>query len=203
MLTPEEFVRIVEDVYRFHTKTAPGIAIGVAMVDMARDELGPVKGKMNAIAETQACLSDVLQMMTGCTTGNRYLTVFKDLGRFALTLFDRDDGRGVRVSVALERIDPDKTPELARFFHRQRDPEVQKGGPAREASGKLIVEEFLRVGRALFRVQRVQMQTFGKPPMLPAVICPKCGESYLQNGADHQTCDFCSGKTSYYSEISG
>ena len=200
MLSPQEFDRIAEDVFRFHRKRAPGIFIGIAMVDCALDELGPVKEKLNAYAETQACLSDVLQIMTGCTTGNRYLRVLKDLGRYAVTLFDRADGRGIRVSVDLGRLDPEKSPETCKFFHRQRDQAVQAGGPAREASGEKIMEEFRRLGRGMFRIQKVRIKDFGKPPMLAAVVCPKCQESYLKRNEKHISCDYCQGETEYFCE---
>jgi formylmethanofuran dehydrogenase subunit E len=198
MLTPQEFEQITEEIYRFHTKRAPGIPIGVAMVDYARDVLGPVPGKINAVAETQACLSDVLQVMMGCTIGNRYLRVLPDLGRYALTLFDRDSGLGVRVAVDPHLIDPDKTPELHRFFYRQRDPEVQKGGTAREESGRIIIGEFQKVGRAILVAQRVKVLRFGKPPMLPAAECGGCGETFLQGSAAQSSCLACAGKHAYY-----
>lgn len=203
MLSEKEFEKVVEEVYRFHTKRAPGIAIGVAMVDLARQHLGTIKGKLNAIAETQACLSDVIQVMTGCTMGNRYLRVMKDLGRFALTLFDREDGNGVRVSIDLKKIDPKKTPELYKFFLRERDEEVQKGGEAREISGRKIVNELISVGRDIFRIERVKVREHGKPPMLPAAICQSCGESFLKRDESHKLCDFCSGINKYYDLLEG
>ncbi len=201
MLSEKDFQQITEDIFRFHTKRAPGIPIGVAMVDLARQHLGPVKGRLNAISETQACLSDVLQVMTGCTMGNRYLRIMKDIGRYALTLFDREDGLGVRVSVDLAKIDRQKTPELFKFFRRERGEEVEKGGEAREASGRLILDEFLRIGRDIFRVQRVKVRQHGKPPMLHAAVCPECGESFLQRDDAHRRCDVCAGDGRYYDVV--
>lgn len=198
MMTPEEFREKTEATYRLHTKQAPGIPIAIAMIDLAREKLGPIKEKLNAVAETQACLSDALQIAAGCTVGNRYLRVLPSIGRYALTLFDRADGRGIRVSVDLEKLDPKVTPELCKFFHRARSPEVNKGGPAREASGQLIIAECEKVGYSMFKWEPVQIVAFGKPPMLPAVICPDCGESFLQREASHVRCDVCTGSQAYY-----
>lgn len=198
MLTPEQFDAMTEKVFAFHTKQAPGIPIGIVMLDFARDLLGPVKGKINVVAETQACLSDVIQVMIGCTVGNRYMRVLKDVGRYALTLFDRADGRGIRVFVDLAKIDPTKTPETYRFFCRRRDPAVQAGGSAREESGRKIIEEFKTLGRTILGFQRVQLKQFGKPPMLPAETCPGCGETFLQRDAGHLRCDVCAGLADYY-----
>ncbi|HNV70071.1 MAG TPA: formylmethanofuran dehydrogenase subunit E family protein [Candidatus Ozemobacteraceae bacterium] len=198
MLSSAEFEAMAERIFEFHRKRAPGIYIGIAMVDRALDELGPVTEKLNVYAETQACLSDVIQIMTGCTTGNRYLRVLKCLGRFAVTVFDRADGRGVRVSVDLTKIDIERMPETSRFFHRQRDPAVQAGGPAREASGMKIMEEFRQFGKELLRVQKVRVRDYGKPPMIAAAVCCDCGESYLKRDEMHVKCDFCSGTTPYF-----
>jgi len=198
MLSTEEFKKILEEVFRFHTKRAPGLALGIVMVDFARELLGPVKGKLNAVAETQACLSDVIQVMTGCTIGNRYLKIFPDLGRFALTLYDREDGRGIRIFLDSQKVDSRETPELYKFIHRERDPSVQVGGEARDKSGEKIIAELEKVGRKIFTFQKVRLKEFGKPAMLPAKICEKCGESFLSRSEKHLICDFCNGSKKYY-----
>ncbi|MBI3038972.1 formylmethanofuran dehydrogenase subunit E family protein [bacterium] len=200
MLSKQEIEQFAQQIFKFHTKQAPGLYIGILMVDYAREALGTVKGKMNAITETQACLSDVVQVMTGCTMGNRYLRVMKDIGRFALVLFDREDGRGIRVSVDLSKINPTEAPEMYKFFHRTRDPKVNLGGPEREASGKKIIQEFEKLGRELFILQKVLILEHGKPPMLPAKICPTCRETFLQRDETHAECDFCSGTHKYYDQ---
>ncbi len=201
MLSDAEFERITEEIFRFHTKRAPGIPIAVAMVDLARELLGPVKGRLNVIAESQACLSDVVQVMTGCTIGNRYLKILKDLGRYALTMFDRETGVGVRVYVDFRKIDPSRTPELHKFFLRERGEAVERGGEAREASGRLIMAEFASIKRDLFGSQRVRVLQTGKPPMLPARVCPSCHESFLQRDSQHGQCDVCSGLTRYFEPL--
>ncbi len=198
MLSQEEFNRLVTEVCKFHTKKAPGLALGVGMVDYALELLGPVKGKLNAITEAQACLSDVIQVMLGCTIGNRYLRVMGDIGRYAITLFDREDGRGIRVFLDPRKVDPKETPELHKFIHRTRDPSVQAGGPDREKSGEKILFEFEKVGRKVFGFQRVKVRNHAKPPMLPAKICPNCGESFLCRDGKHIVCDVCTNAKSYY-----
>lgn len=198
MISELEFERLTEEIFRFHTKRAPGIPIAIAMVDLGRTALGNVPGRLNVISESQACISDVIQVMTGCTIGNRYLKFLKDLGRYAMTLYDRDSGLGVRVYVDLAKIAPEKTPELYKFFRRERGEEVERGGEAREASGRRIIEEFRSIGRDIFGLQRVRVLACGKPPMLPARICPGCGESFLQRDAAHQTCDVCAGPDRYF-----
>lgn len=201
MLSDTEFDRITEEVFRFHTKRAPGIPIGVAMVDLARELLGPITGRLNVVSESQACLSDVVQVMTGCTIGNRYLRILKDLGRYALTLYERETGLGVRVFVDFGKIDPVRTPELHKFFLRERGEAVERGGEARAASGRLIMAEFKAIKRDLFGHQRVRILQTGKPAMLPARICPSCHESYLQRDENHGQCDVCAGTVRYFERL--
>ena len=197
MLSRNEFDEWTEKAFAFHTKRAPGIVIGVAMVDLAKEKLGQVKTRLNAITETQACIVDVVQIMLGCTVGNKYLRVVKELGHYAVTLFDRFDGRGVRVFVDVSKIDPEKTPELARFFKRTRDPEVKNGGEARIKSGQKIIKEFHSIDRDIFGVEYVRVIDHDKPPMLPAGVCEDCGESFLAV-ADEKKCQGCTGRLKYF-----
>ncbi|HEY9070069.1 MAG TPA: FmdE family protein [Candidatus Ozemobacteraceae bacterium] len=192
----ETFEEAVERVYAFHTKRAPGIYIGVAMVQYALEALGAeADGKLNAVCETATCLPDCLQVMLGCTIGVRYLKLHDEIGRYALTVYNRDNGRGVRVFVDLERIDPSRTPELARFFRRTRHVPDNR---TREASAKIVVEEFAREGRKVLGLQRVRVKAFGKESVLPARICAVCHESFLARDDAHIVCDYCSGISAYY-----
>jgi len=85
----------LEEIARFHGAPAPGVVIGAVMVDWARELIGP-EVEADAIAETERCLPDAVQLFTPCTLGNGWLRVL-DWDRFALTLYDRFDRMGVRV----------------------------------------------------------------------------------------------------------
>ncbi len=198
MLTPTDFDAMVAKIAAFHTRPAPGIVIGVAMVDYARDTLGPVPGKINAVCETQACLTDVIQVMTGCTMGNRYLRIIHGLGRYALTLYDRDTGVGVRVACRQELIDPATSPELYRWFSRTRGPELQNDPAARRRSGEQVMHEFKQVGRAVLEAQWVRVRDYGKKPLAAANVCTTCGESYLVDQDDTGQCRSCATRQVYF-----
>jgi len=192
----ETFEQAVERVYAFHTKRAPGIYIGVAMVQYAIEALGDEnREKLNAVCETSTCLPDCLQVLVGCTVGVRYLKLREEIGRYAFSLFNRNTGDGVRVFIDLDRIDPGKTPELYRFFCRTRHVPDNR---SREESAKKVVEEFSRVGRNVLGLQRVQLLKYGKEDILPAKRCPKCRESFLARSETQETCDVCSGDSAYY-----
>ena len=201
MLNQKEKEELIEKIFAFHTKRAPGIVIGVEMVELALEKLGPVKDKVNAVCEGQSCIIDVIQNMTGCTYGNKYLRVAKDLGRFAFTLFDRYDGRGVRVYVDIDQIDPDKTPEMAKFFTRTRSKEVKDGGPARAESALKIMKEFAGVGKSIIAWYPVKVLDYQKPPMYPATLCEQCKESFLVVESGQTLCAACRGDVEYFERL--
>lgn len=196
-MNDQEFLDLVETIYKFHTKRAPGIPIGAAMVQLAMEKLGKT-GKLGAVTETQVCLSDAIQFLTGCTIGNKYLIMRDQIGRYALTIYDRNDGRGIRVFVDIKKIDPVAMPETRKFFLRQRDPELRNDNAARAESAKIIVAEFMAAGRNIFGWQKVRVKSYKKEPVHPAKICPDCCESYIYSEEDSQRCPVCADELDYY-----
>ncbi len=196
-MTDKEILEWFDKAAAFHTKRAPGLAIGVAMVAACRERLGPVKEKLNAICESVSCLTDIIQLMTGCTLGNRYLKFYEKLGRFAFTLYDRADGRGVRASIDIDKISASETPELHNFFLRTRSPEVKAGGEARIKSGEQVLKEFLPVRTRIIKLESVYLEKYGKGVMLPAARCKSCQESFLRQDKEDE-CGVCTGEMRYY-----
>lgn len=92
--TFEEFKTMAE---RFHGYAAPGLLLGGYMVALAQRHL-PEGTLFEAISETRKCLPDAVQLLSLCSMGNNWVKV-RDMGRYAVTLYDKYTGRGVRVSV--------------------------------------------------------------------------------------------------------
>jgi formylmethanofuran dehydrogenase subunit E len=67
------------------------------MVEAARSRLSEAV-LFDAVAETRACLPDAVQLLTSCTIGNGWLKVL-NLGRFALSLYDKYQVEGIRVNL--------------------------------------------------------------------------------------------------------
>ncbi len=108
------FEEFVERVKEFHGYEAPGVIIGGFMVDLAYRHL-PKEGLFDALCETPKCLPDAIQLLTPCTVGNGWLTVV-NVGRFALTLYNKESGEGVRVFVDTEKLEV--WPELKTWFFK-------------------------------------------------------------------------------------
>lgn len=91
--------RLLLDAAQIHGHFCLGLAMGVMMATRAMKLIrGNSDGleELLAIVETNNCVSDGIQYVTGCTFGNNAL-IFKDFGKVAFTLTKRD-GKGIRIS---------------------------------------------------------------------------------------------------------
>ena len=69
----------------------------------------------DAICETRSCLPDAIQLLTPCTMGNGWLKIIH-LGRFALTLYDKQNYEGVRVFLDAEKVEA--WPEIKAWYFK-------------------------------------------------------------------------------------
>ncbi len=177
----------------FHTVTAPGLFIGVFMVDYALELLGARHGeKLYAVAETYKCIPDPIQVMAGCTFGNHRLQVVP-IGKFALTMnrpSEKDAIEGVRVYVNAEKL---KKFRIINAWYTH--------SPGFD-SGTMIyplIDEILKAGRDILSYQRVIIRV---PPKSSwkSVRCGTCGEMVPDIALDGDQCKGC-GSLSYYEVV--
>ncbi|MCX5844063.1 MAG: formylmethanofuran dehydrogenase subunit E family protein [Deltaproteobacteria bacterium] len=107
----EEYLHLVKS---FHGNLAPGLIIGGFMVDLALKEL-PEGELFDAMCETPVCLPDAVQILTPCTIGNGWLKIV-NFGRFALALYEKNEGQGIRVYMDSARLEP--WPEIKSWFFK-------------------------------------------------------------------------------------
>ncbi len=180
--TYEKFVEMVRD---FHGYAAPGVILGGFMVDMAYRNL-PEAGLYDAICETPKCLPDAVQLLTPCTVGNSWLSVI-NVGRFAVTLYDKRTGAGVRVFVDPRKLD--RWPEIKAWFLKLK--------PKGEQDEERLAEEVREAGDAILSVKRVKVskRILDKPRRGGFTICSRCGEAYPS--ADGALCLACADQNVY------
>ena len=169
----------------FHGHLAPGLVIGVKMVSLAMARL-PRDMIFDAICETRSCLPDAVQLLTPCTIGNGWLRIV-DLGRFAVALYDKVSGSGVRVF-----IDALKLKAWPEF-----DAWLLKRKPKKEQDGDRLFAEIHAAGERVLGVRAVQVAPhfLGKHSKGPIAICPVCREPYpLSSGG---ICKGCQGEAPY------
>lgn len=177
----------LEKVLAFHGHAAPGVIIGGYMVELARRSL-PEGVLFDAISETGQCLPDAIQMLTPCTIGNGWLRII-DLGIYALALYDKHTGAGVRVSLDAARLD--KFPHTKGWFLKEI--------PKKEQDSDGIKAEMASNPLEMLTVQKIGL----KPEVLERKSkgairrCPECGVAYP--AILGQICGHCQGRSPYLS----
>ena len=101
MIRTEDLGGLLRLAETFHGHLCPYVSLGVkagqyAMAALDRPNTG--MEEIVAIVECNNCFTDGIQVVSGCTFGNNAL-IFKDLGKTAVTVARREDGRAVRLLV--------------------------------------------------------------------------------------------------------
>lgn len=173
----------------FHNYPAPGLLIGGYMVEEARKHM-PEGTLYEAISETTWCLPDAIQMLTPCTIGNGWMNVL-NLGRYAMSLYDKFTGEGVRVW-----LDFDKIPE---------DSEIRiwllKTKPKSEQDSDKLRREIGEYGDSILSSAPI---TVPKPKLIKRskgaiTRCSACGEPYPS--AHGPLCRACQGESPYAGSV--
>ncbi len=181
-IRPYTFAEFVERVKSFHGYEAIGVIIGGFMVDLAYGRL-PEGCLFDAVCETPKCLPDAVQLLTPCTLGNGWVKVI-NVGRFALTLYDKRTGVGIRVFV-----DPAKIgawPELEAWFFKLKS--------KKEQDTENLLCEAQRARADMCGVQAVTVADWVRAHGHRGrfAVCPACKESYPVEDGDK--CLACQGK---------
>ncbi len=173
----DEYVKMVAS---FHGYPAPGVLIGGYMVDAAYKRL-PEGGLYNVVCETAKCLPDAVQLLTPCSIGNQWLKVI-DVGRYALTFYEKRTGEGVRVYLDWRLLDT--WPEIRGWFLKLTPKEAQD-----EAS---LLREIQEAGTDLCGIEEVKIALDSLiRRKSPISICPSCKEAY--HTSDGAICPACKG----------
>jgi len=178
----EEYLRIVES---FHGAVAPGLVLGGFMVNLAMSRM-PEGILLDAVSETTTCLPDAIQLLTPCTIGNGWLKVF-NLGRFALSLYDKYEGNGIRVFLDTEKLE--SWPEIKAWLFKLKT--------KAEQDKDLLISQMEQAGHSICGLQQIQVQTqfLKKKSRGRIAVCILCHEPYpAQDGA---ICRACQGEAPY------
>lgn len=186
----DQFTRCIS----FHTVTAPGLFIGVFMVDYALELLGARPGeKLYAVTESYKCIPDPVQVIAGCTFGNHRLQVLP-IGKFALTMNRPSEKKiveGVRVYVDVNKL---KNFRIINAWYTHK--------PGFDSSTMIypLIDEILIAGRNILSFQRVTVNVTLKESW-KSVPCPSCGEMVPDVTLEEDQCRGC-GSMSYYTVLS-
>jgi formylmethanofuran dehydrogenase subunit E len=89
----------IERAVDFHGDPCQAFVTGIFVSELALREFGrhAHDNRLIAVVENETCAVDAIQMITGCTAGNRNL-VQRDWGKIGYSFFRPADGRGIRIS---------------------------------------------------------------------------------------------------------
>jgi formylmethanofuran dehydrogenase subunit E len=179
------FEEYVDRVRTFHSYAAPGVIIGGFMVDLAYRHL-PEEGFFNALCETPKCLPDAVQLLTPCTSGNGWLTVV-NVGRYAVTFYDKKTGEGIRVFVDATKVG--SWVEIKNWYFKLK--------AKKEQDEEFLMEQIREAGARICSIQHVKVANrFLKTSHRGGfAICPECREAYPV--ADGPLCLGCQGEGLY------
>ena len=177
--TFEEYLGLVKG---FHGHLAPGMVCGGFMIELAYQHLDE-DGFYDAISETPACIPDAVQILTPCSIGNGWIKII-NTGRFALILYDKYTGEGVRIAidpVKLENWQEIKTWAL-------------KLKPKKEQDSALLFKQIEEAGTDLYRAEpfTVSKRLRGKKKNTSIFICTSCNESF--RAVSGTICPACTGE---------
>jgi formylmethanofuran dehydrogenase subunit E len=182
---PFSFEEYIKEAEAFHGFAAPGLLVGGYMVNKAKNQI-PSGVLYEALCETSKCLPDAVQLLTPCTIGNGRLRIIS-LGRFALALFNKDTGVGVRVFPDPAKLDP--WLELKAWYMKLKT--------KHEQDLNLLISQIKQAGEEILKQQpiRIKPEFRRKTRQGAMAICPGCGETYPV--AAGRCCLACQGESPY------
>ena len=166
-------------------------ACGVKAGYIAMRELGVKNTGMKdfvAIVETNNCFSDGIQLVTGCTFGNRAL-IFKDYGKTAVTVAKRD-GTAIRIAINPDFVDAltEKYPEAWSLFEkivgRREKTTKEEIGRLTQLFNRMSFEMLDVPEEEMFRIERkaTKLPEYAPipHPIFSSTKCSVCGEKVLE-----------------------
>jgi len=169
-----------EKAVEFHGHVCPGLAVGFRSAQLAMARLGVSRSadeELVAIVENDACGTDALQVLTGCTFGKGNF-FFLDHGKQVYTIASRARQRAVRITVR------------PMAFHNQelsRLREAISSGSASEAEQREFealqerhIKNILESGEECFNLAFVDMEIPDRAVIRRSVTCARCGEPAME-----------------------
>lgn len=166
-----------EQAVEFHGHSCGGLASGYRVAIAAMKALGvkrPKDEELVAIAETDACGVDAIQMITGCTAGKGNL-IIHDYGKHAFTFYCRQSNKAVRIVTNLDGLMPAEMDELRPkvFSGQASEAEIARY----QELAHLGVDAILAAPEEkVIKLNFVDMQPPKKARIFKSVSCENCGE---------------------------
>ncbi|WP_424353923.1 FmdE family protein [Methanobacterium sp. MBAC-LM] len=181
-----------------HGEVCPGVIMGTRMSIAAMKKLNmdPLEPNENLIVtvETDRCMPDAIQAITGCTVGRRTLKC-RDYGKFVATFVDMTTGEAVRVSAKDDLVD--STPGLWTWFKNVAELAKEKNMPKVMEEKKSAIKKLSEMpDEDLLSLVELQIDDTGIPGIPQHIVtCSVCGEHVMDKKEiiedGKPVCQFC------------
>lgn len=169
-----------------HGHYCPFLALGVKAGARGVKELGVAHEGMEkviALVETNNCFSDGIQYATGCTFGNNAL-IYRDYGKTAVTLAQRKEKNGVRITVKSDASEKweEKYPKYEELFNKvvkERSGNKQEKKEMMKLSRKIAFTVIKTNFHELFTIEDNFLELPEYAPIFESFTCSKCDESVM------------------------
>ena len=162
----------------FHGHLCPGLSLGYKAAKAGMKWLAANRAsdeEVVAIAETDACGADAIQVLTGCTFGKGNF-IYKDFGKTAFTFFNRESGRGVRIALKLDAASRDERHQELIGKLRDGSANESERREFKKLHEKKSHEILGKPIEALFNLKEVKIEAPPRAKMAPSKPCARCGE---------------------------
>jgi formylmethanofuran dehydrogenase subunit E len=162
----------------FHGHDCPGLAIGyrAAKAGLAFLREGRAEDEeLVAIVETDACGSDAVQVLTGCTFGKGNF-IYRDHGKNVYTLLDRKSGRGVRMALQSGVMESNERRRQLIEKMRRDEATQEERREFWEIQRLKSLDILEKSQEVLFSIREITSQLPPKARMTPSQPCASCGE---------------------------
>lgn len=183
----------IDRAVELHGDLCPGLATGIQVSELALRVFGRhgPDNRLIAVVENETCAIDAIQVMVGCTTGNRNL-LHRDWGKIGYSFFQPADGRAIRISGA----PPWKSSYQAL---RSRVLVGDAGAADRAELKEHSIAEARRIlefaPEDLFTIEELHAAMPATPRVDPWDTCAECGEAMMETHSrrleGHELCIPC------------
>jgi formylmethanofuran dehydrogenase subunit E len=180
----EDFMTCVD----FHGHICPGLAIGYRAAKeglKTLDEHRSEDEELVAIVENNACGTDAVQVLTGCTFGKGNF-IYKDRGKNVYIFLGRDTGKGVRLAMRADVME--RSEEHQKLMDKIRkdtatEAERERFWMLHGQKSRDVLD--MPVDR-LFSKRLVDIALPPKAKIEPSIPCGKCGEPTMASKLTEQ-----------------
>jgi len=171
-----------DEVVAFHGHSCPGLASGYQMAIRAMTVLGvykPEDEELVAVAETDSCSIDAIQVVAGCTAGKGNL-IIHDYGKHGISFYAREQKKAVRVISNLGNFEPNK--EISKEMNELR-PKISAGTATPDEEKRFHILKNQAVANILsvspeevIILQEIPYDPPKRAQIFQSIICDSCGE---------------------------